>query len=240
VLALRLDIHVDVAVAGEGGLGEAGDHVRIVQGGAVAAVSGSFEAFEEIRPGGDGLADGGAQAPRLLHPGARGQGLGGDVGGRHDEGQANGKDDLRRLGVDAGVEPGGGGGWSQPRNRPRPSARCPARGGDVGGREEAVAMLVRGQWVTVTIRVTRAARGFSLRGLAVRIIVTDEGEGINPIPAVPDRAVPPRLQPLFAPAGGTGLRLAIGKPIETWHRGRLRIAGDAGRGSTFSVILPAA
>jgi two-component system phosphate regulon sensor histidine kinase PhoR len=35
--------------------------------------------------------------------------------------------------------------------------------------------------VTLTIRVTRAARGLSLRGLTVRIIVTDEGEGIDPI-----------------------------------------------------------
>jgi hypothetical protein len=59
-------------------------------------------------------------------------------------------------------------------------------------------MLVRGQRVTLTIRVTRAARGLSLRGLADRIIVADEGEGIDPIPAVPDRAVLPRRQPLLA------------------------------------------
>jgi hypothetical protein len=129
VLALRLDLDVDVAVAGEGVLGEAGDHARSGQGGAVAAVSGTVEAFEDIGPGGDGLADGGAQAPHLLHPGVGGQGLGGDVGGYHDEGQVKGTDDLRRLGGDADGEPGGGGGWSQPRIRPRASARCPARGG---------------------------------------------------------------------------------------------------------------
>jgi two-component system phosphate regulon sensor histidine kinase PhoR len=95
--------------------------------------------------------------------------------------------------------------------------------------------------VTLTIRVTRAARDLSLRGPAVGISVADEGEGIDPIhlPA-PDRALPPRLQPLLARAGGTGLRLAIVTLIETWHRGRFRIARDAGRGSTFSVIRPAA
>ncbi len=42
-------------------------------------------------------------------------------------------------------------------------------------------MLVRGQWVTLTIRVSRAALGLSLRGPAVGTIVTDEGEGVDPI-----------------------------------------------------------
>jgi two-component system phosphate regulon sensor histidine kinase PhoR len=101
-------------------------------------------------------------------------------------------------------------------------------------------MLVGGQWVTLTIRVTRAARGLSLRGLAVRIIVTDEGEGVDPIPAVPDRALPPRRQPPLARAGAAGLRLAIVTHFGNRHRGRFRIVGDAGRGSTFSVMLPAA
>ena len=60
VLALRPDLGGDVAGVEEGGLGEAGDHLRIVQGGIFAAVSRGVEAFEDIGPGGDGLADGGA------------------------------------------------------------------------------------------------------------------------------------------------------------------------------------
>jgi len=60
VLALRLDLDVDVASVEEGMLQQAGDHARVVQGGAVAAVSGNVDAFEDIGPGGDGLADGGA------------------------------------------------------------------------------------------------------------------------------------------------------------------------------------
>jgi len=42
-------------------------------------------------------------------------------------------------------------------------------------------MLVRGQRVAVILRVTRAARDLSLRGPAVRIDGTDEGEGIGDI-----------------------------------------------------------
>jgi two-component system phosphate regulon sensor histidine kinase PhoR len=109
-----------------------------------------------------------------------------------------------------------------------------------GALRTAVAMLVRGLRVTLTIRVTRAARGLSRRGPAVGIIVTDEGEGVDPIPAVPDRAVLPRRKPPLARAGAAGLRLAIVTFIETWHRGRFRTTSDAGRGSTFSVIRPAA
>ena len=40
--------------------------------------------------------------------------------------------------------------------------------------------------------------------------------------------------------GGTGLGLAIVKHIVNRHRGRLRIASEAGKGSRFSVILPVA
>ena len=39
--------------------------------------------------------------------------------------------------------------------------------------------------------------------------------------------------------GGTGLGLAIVKHIVNRHRGRLRIESEAGKGSTFSVHLPA-
>ena len=40
--------------------------------------------------------------------------------------------------------------------------------------------------------------------------------------------------------GGTGLGLAIVKHIVNRHRGVLLVESEAGRGSTFSVWLPAA
>jgi hypothetical protein len=62
VFALRPDLDDDVAGVEDGGLGEAGDHARVVRGGAVAAVSGTVEAFEDIGPGGDGLDGGGGSS----------------------------------------------------------------------------------------------------------------------------------------------------------------------------------
>ena len=92
----------------------------------------------------------------------------------------------------------------------------------------------------VTVRVTRQARDLSLRGPAVRIDVEDRGEGIDAIHL-------PRLTERFyrvdghrsREKGGTGLGLAIVKHIVNRHRGRFRIESEKGRGSTFSLILPA-
>jgi hypothetical protein len=71
VFALRPDAGVDVAGVEQGGRVEVGDHTGVVQGGAVAAVSGGVEAFEDIGPGGDGLADGGPERC-ISFPRARG------------------------------------------------------------------------------------------------------------------------------------------------------------------------
>ncbi len=92
----------------------------------------------------------------------------------------------------------------------------------------------------VTVRVAREDRDLSLRGPAVRIDVIDAGEGIDPIHL-------PRLTERFyrvdshrsREKGGTGLGLAIVKHIVNRHRGRFRIESEKGRGSIFSVILPA-
>jgi two-component system phosphate regulon sensor histidine kinase PhoR len=91
----------------------------------------------------------------------------------------------------------------------------------------------------VTIHVTHEPRDPSLRGPAVRIDVTDQGDGIEVMHL-------PRLTERFyrvdnhrsREKGGTGLGLAIVKHIVNRHRGRLRIDSEKGRGSTFSVILP--
>ncbi len=68
-LRSRLDLDVDVATVEEGGFQKVGDHAGVVQGGAFAAVFRGVEAFEEIGPGGDRVADGGGKGAHLLDPG---------------------------------------------------------------------------------------------------------------------------------------------------------------------------
>ncbi|MGY9054801.1 MAG: ATP-binding protein [Alphaproteobacteria bacterium] len=73
----------------------------------------------------------------------------------------------------------------------------------------------------------------------VLLSVTDQGEGIP-------RELHHRLTERFyrvekarsRRVGGTGLGLAIVKHIVSRHRGRLQIDSAAGKGSTFSVLLP--
>jgi two-component system phosphate regulon sensor histidine kinase PhoR len=75
----------------------------------------------------------------------------------------------------------------------------------------------------------------------VAVAVRDEGDGI---PA----AHLPRLTERFyrvdtarsRQLGGTGLGLAIVKHVVNRHRGRLDIQSAPGKGSTFTVTLPAA
>lgn len=74
----------------------------------------------------------------------------------------------------------------------------------------------------------------------VKVSVTDQGEGIP-------RTHLPRLTERFyrvdaarsRSLGGTGLGLAIVKHIVNRHRGRLTIDSELGRGSVFTVYLPA-
>jgi len=75
----------------------------------------------------------------------------------------------------------------------------------------------------------------------VRLTVADEGEGIaaEHLPRLTERfyrADPGRSRAV----GGTGLGLAIVKHIVERHRGRLDIDSVVGRGTTVSVLLPAA
>jgi two-component system phosphate regulon sensor histidine kinase PhoR len=93
---------------------------------------------------------------------------------------------------------------------------------------------------TVQVRVVPDLRDTALRVPAVQVDVQDEGEGIDAIHL-------PRLTERFyrvdahrsREKGGTGLGLAIVKHILNRHRGRLKIASEKGKGSTFSVVLPA-
>ncbi|PWE33181.1 two-component sensor histidine kinase [Maritimibacter sp. 55A14] len=91
----------------------------------------------------------------------------------------------------------------------------------------------------VELRATRLDQMAGLRGPALRVDVTDHGEGIDPVHI-------PRLTERFyrvdsdrsREKGGTGLGLAIVKHIVNRHRGRFQIESETGRGSTFSVIIP--
>ncbi len=91
----------------------------------------------------------------------------------------------------------------------------------------------------VTITLTEETHVATLRGPALRIDVSDRGDGIDAIHL-------PRLTERFyrvdghraREMGGTGLGLAIVKHIVGRHRGLLRIHSELGVGSRFSVILP--
>ncbi len=91
----------------------------------------------------------------------------------------------------------------------------------------------------VQVQVVSLERCPSLRMQAVRIEVSDNGPGIDPLHL-------PRLTERFYRAdnhrsrtlGGTGLGLAIVKHIVNRHRGRLRVESTLGQGATFTVLLP--
>ncbi|MDR6292554.1 MULTISPECIES: ATP-binding protein [Inquilinus] len=73
------------------------------------------------------------------------------------------------------------------------------------------------------------------------VTVTDQGDGIarEHLPRLTERFY--RIDPARSRAvGGTGLGLAIVKHIVSRHRGRLEIDSEVGRGSVFTVHLPAA
>ncbi|PIW25954.1 MAG: two-component sensor histidine kinase [Rhodospirillales bacterium CG15_BIG_FIL_POST_REV_8_21_14_020_66_15] len=104
--------------------------------------------------------------------------------------------------------------------------------------ENAIRYGAKGE--AVDVRVEPAARipGTGRAGIAVK--VTDHGEGI------PEEAIP-RLTERFyrvdkarsKSVGGTGLGLAIVKHIVNRHRGLLAVESEPGKGSTFTVYLPA-
>ncbi|KFE35341.1 ATP-binding protein [Thioclava atlantica] len=97
-----------------------------------------------------------------------------------------------------------------------------------------------GQGGEVRIRIGAIAHEPVLRGAAYKIDVIDKGEGIDPqhLPRLTERFY--RVDTHRSrEKGGTGLGLAIVKHIVARHRGRFRIQSEQGKGSCFSVILPA-
>ena len=91
------------------------------------------------------------------------------------------------------------------------------------------------------IRITARRARSGVGDTAVVIAVRDQSEGIarNHLPRLTERFY--RVDPARSRSlGGTGLGLAIVKHIVSRHRGRLSIESELGKGSTFSVVLPAA
>ncbi|MBB6252517.1 ATP-binding protein [Nitrospirillum iridis] len=89
------------------------------------------------------------------------------------------------------------------------------------------------------IRARQVPHGPRIQG--IKVSVTDKGDGIarTHLPRLTERFY--RVDAARSRAlGGTGLGLAIVKHIVNRHRGRLTIDSEVGKGSTFTVHLPAA
>jgi signal transduction histidine kinase len=72
-------------------------------------------------------------------------------------------------------------------------------------------------------------------GACVEVEVSDTGVGIAP------EHLARIMEPLYSTkARGLGLGLAIARAILEKNQGSLRVASEPGRGSTFTVSLPAA
>ena len=95
------------------------------------------------------------------------------------------------------------------------------------------AMLGRGGSITIKAQHTDAGE--------LRLQVIDTGPGI------PAKYLTKIFDPFFTTKGttrkgepkGTGLGLAICKEIIEHHKGRIEVQSELGKGSTFSVYLPA-
>jgi two-component system sensor histidine kinase BaeS len=104
---------------------------------------------------------------------------------------------------------------------------------------------VIGNLITNALRATAAGGGVALsanrsgdRGI-VRVVDTGTGIPAEALPRVFDRfwrADPARGRS----TGGSGLGLAIARQIVTDHLGTITVASEPGRGTTFTITLPAA
>lgn len=86
---------------------------------------------------------------------------------------------------------------------------------------------------TVEVSITR-------RGKQIAVAVKDDGPGIPPqhLPRLTERFY--RISVAASrERGGTGLGLAIVKHIVNRHRGTLEVTSEVGKGTTFTVLLPA-
>ena len=103
------------------------------------------------------------------------------------------------------------------------------------------AMLGKGG--SLTIKAARVqpdeARGSTAPELRIQVIDTG--------PGIPEKLLPKIFQPFFTTKGtakkgearGTGLGLSICKDIVEHHKGRIEVESEVGKGTTFSIYLPA-
>ena len=94
------------------------------------------------------------------------------------------------------------------------------------------AMLGKGGSITIKAQQTDEGE--------IRIQVVDTGPGI------PEKLLPKIFEPFFTTKGtarkgeakGTGLGLAICKEIIEYHKGRIEVQSEVGKGTTFGIHLP--
>jgi PAS domain S-box-containing protein len=124
----------------------------------------------------------------------------------------------------------------------------PAITGDENQLEQAFLNIVVNAWHamplggTLTIRTRSAPMGDRRRRTgraapaSVEVVIADTGIGI------PTEHLPRIFDPFFSTKGvgkGTGLGLAITRRIVEDHRGIIEVASEVGRGTTFTIWLPA-
>ena len=105
--------------------------------------------------------------------------------------------------------------------------------------ENAISYGGRGSKVRVTTSIEERMPDSERQGISVSVIDTGKGIASQHLARLTERFY--RVDTARSrEAGGTGLGLAIVKHIVNRHRGRLSVDSTLGKGSTFTVLLPAA
>ncbi len=103
--------------------------------------------------------------------------------------------------------------------------------------QNAIQSMPRGGRLQIAVRREQAAPpDGAVEKSCVRVVVRDEGDGIR------EQDLPHIFDPFFTTRGigeGTGLGLCVAYGIVRDHDGWITVASEVGKGSEFSVFLPA-